>query len=102
MNRRTFVKLAGGAVAAWPLTAFGQQPAHMRRIGALMYLSENDPESKLYTAALQEGLQKLGWSVGRNLEIDYRWTSGDASSGSSRQQINSWSPTPPSPPVCGS
>jgi len=78
MNRRTFVKLTGGAAAAWPLTAFGQQPAHMRRIGALMYLSENDPESKLYTAALQDGLQKLGWSVGRNLEIDYRWTSGDA------------------------
>ncbi|HWH78880.1 MAG TPA: ABC transporter substrate-binding protein [Candidatus Binatus sp.] len=78
MNRRTFIKLTGGAAAAWPLTAIGQQPARTRRIGALMYLSENDPESKLYTAALQDGLQKLGWNVGRNVEIDYRWTSGDA------------------------
>ena len=78
MKRRDFIRFAGLAAGAWPLSALAQQPERMRRIGALMYLSENDPEAKIYTAAFQQGLQKLGWTVGRNVQIDYRWTSGDA------------------------
>lgn len=51
---------------------------HMHRVGALMGLESNDPESQLYVAAFVQGLQKLGWTVGRNVQIDYRWTAGDA------------------------
>jgi len=43
-----------------------------------MYLKENDPESKIYLDAFVQSLQKLGWTVGRNLRIDYRWNEGDA------------------------
>ena len=54
-----------------------QHPERMRRIGALMNLKENDRESQIYIAAFIESLQKLGWTVGRNVEIDYRWTAGE-------------------------
>ena len=58
--------------------AGAQHPEHMRRVGALMNLEANDPESQMYIAAFVQGLQKLGWTVGRNVQIDYRWTAGDA------------------------
>ena len=58
--------------------AEAQHAERMRRIGALMNLSENDSESQIYLGAFREGLQKAGWTVGRNLQIDYRWTSGEA------------------------
>jgi putative tryptophan/tyrosine transport system substrate-binding protein len=54
-----------------------QHPERMRRIGALMNLEANDSESQIYIAAFLEGLQKLGWTVGHNVQIDYRWTAGD-------------------------
>ena len=77
MKRREFITLLGGAAAAWPLTARAQQPERMRRIGALMALAESDPQLKTWLTAFEEGLQKLGWSQGRNLHIDYRWAGGD-------------------------
>ena len=58
--------------------AEAQPSDHMRRIGAFMNLEANDPESQVYVAAFVEGLKKLGWSVGGNVQIDYRWTAGDA------------------------
>ena len=57
--------------------SFAQHPDAMRRIGVLLYLKQNDPESQTYLTAFREGLQKTGWLVGRNLEIEYRWTGGD-------------------------
>jgi putative ABC transport system substrate-binding protein len=72
MRRRTFISLVGGA-AAWPLAARAQQGGRARRIGVLMALAENDPESRHRVTAFQQELEKLGWTVGRNLEIDYRW-----------------------------
>jgi putative tryptophan/tyrosine transport system substrate-binding protein len=75
-SRREFITLIGGA-AAWPLAARAQQPDRMRRIGALMYLSANDPDSPAYVAAFARGLQDLGWIEGRNIRIDYRWGGGD-------------------------
>ena len=60
-------------------SAEAQHPERMRRIGALMNLGANDPESQIYIAAFLDGLQKLGWTVGRNVQIDYRWTAGDPS-----------------------
>jgi putative ABC transport system substrate-binding protein len=78
VNRRDFITLLGGTAAAWPLAARAQQRERMRRIGALMNLTADDPEASARVTALAQGLQQLGWTVGRNLQIDYRWSAGDA------------------------
>jgi putative ABC transport system substrate-binding protein len=72
MKRREFITLLGGA-AAWPLAVRAQQPGGMRRIGVLMAHAENDVEFKAYVAVFRGGLEKLGWSEGRNIRIDFRW-----------------------------
>jgi ABC-type uncharacterized transport system substrate-binding protein len=77
MRRRDFISLAGTA-AAWPLAARAQQPERMRRIGVLMLYPENDPAGQLRAMAFRQELEKLGWTVGRNLQIDYLWGVGDA------------------------
>jgi putative ABC transport system substrate-binding protein len=73
MNRRAFITLLGGAASAWPLAAWAQQPERMRRIGVLLQFSESDPAGQARIAAFAEELQKLGWNIGGNLQIDYRW-----------------------------
>ena len=80
MTRRELIALLGGATAAWPLAARAQQPVGMRRIGVLMAYAESDPEGQAFVTVFQEGLQKLGWTEGRNIQIDYRWASGDVKS----------------------
>ena len=77
-SRRAFIALLGGAAAAWPLTARAQQPERMRRIGVLMNLASNDAEGQARLAAFHQGLQQLGWTVGGNVQIDYRFGEGDA------------------------
>jgi putative ABC transport system substrate-binding protein len=77
MIRRQFITLLGGAAAAWPLATRAQQPERMRRIGVLMNLAADDPESQARIGALLQGLQEFGWSIGRNVRIDYRWAAGD-------------------------
>ena len=77
MRRREFITLFGGTAVAWPVAARAQQAERVRRIGALIVFSENDPSSQRRTAAFQQGLAKLGWIVGRNLQIDYRWGISD-------------------------
>ena len=77
MTRREFITLLGGAAGAWPVVARAQQPDRVRRIGLLMNLSENDLEAQRLLTAFREGLAQLGWAIGRNLRIDYRWASGD-------------------------
>src|SRR5258708_28285767 len=74
---REFIPLLGGAAAAWPLAARGQQGERMRRIGGLMHTAADEPESQARLAAFMQGLQELGWAVGRNMRIDYRWSVGD-------------------------
>ena len=79
MNRREAISLLGGAAAAaWPLAARAQQGERVRRIGVLTTLPENDPQEQSRNAAFLLGLQQLGWTVGRNLRIDYRHSIGDA------------------------
>jgi hypothetical protein len=73
MRRREFITVFGGAVAAWPLAARAQRE-RMRRIGVLMTAPETDSEGRARIGALHQGLLELGWSEGRNLKIDYRWT----------------------------
>jgi putative ABC transport system substrate-binding protein len=77
MRRRDLITLLGGA-AAWPLTARAQQPERMRRVGVLMNAAADDPVGQTRIAAFLQGLQQLGWSVGRNVQIDTRWAAGDA------------------------
>ena len=73
MKRREFISLLGGVAAAWSVPAHAQQPEGMRRIGVLMAHAESDPEFKAYVAAFRAGLEKLGWTEGRNIRIDFRW-----------------------------
>jgi putative ABC transport system substrate-binding protein len=77
MRRREFITLLGSA-AAWPLAARAQQPEGMRRIGVLMTLAEDSADAQARVRAFREGLQKLGWTPGRNIQIEYRWSAADA------------------------
>ena len=77
MKRRTFITLLGGAAAAWPLAARGQQADRVRRIGVLTVFSKDDPEGQRRVAALLQKLQELGWTDGRNVRIEFRWGGGD-------------------------
>src|SRR5262245_51977338 len=79
LKRREFITLLGGAAVVWPLSARAQQPEkRMRRIGVLIALAADDPESQARVAVFQQGFQESGWIVGRNVRIDYRWAAGDA------------------------
>ena len=70
MKRRDFIAGAASAVAM-PLVARAQDK--VRRVGALMNLPADDQQAQLYMAAFQQGLQELGWTIGRNLRLDHRW-----------------------------
>ena len=76
MRRREFI-VTLGAVATWPLVARAQQGERLRRVGVLIPYSEGDAEGKAVIAALQGGLQDLGWTEGRNFRFDIRWAAGD-------------------------
>src|SRR5262245_62532027 len=77
MRRREFITLLGGAAAGWPLAARAQQPARVRRIGVLMSTVESDPRGLENITVFAQGLAELGWTVGRNVRIEYRWGGGD-------------------------
>jgi putative ABC transport system substrate-binding protein len=84
MKRRHFLALLCGAAAApaaahpWSLAAQAQQPERVRRIGVMMGLKADDPESQARLAAFAQGLQQAGWTVGKNVRIDHRWGDGNA------------------------
>ena len=75
MKDRSFKSFLGNAGTAWGLAPRARQPERMRRIGVL-HFSEHDPESTSYIAAFLDQLGELGWTVGKNLQVDYRWTGG--------------------------
>jgi putative tryptophan/tyrosine transport system substrate-binding protein len=77
MRRREFITLVGGATAAWPIGVRAQQRTKMRRIGVLNPQSPDEAQSQARNAAFLQGLGELGWTVGRNLHIDYRWGKSD-------------------------
>ena len=79
MQRRKFITLIGcvAAAGAWPLAARAQQNEQMRRIGVLMPFAKDSPEGQARNAAFLQELGKLGWTQGRNLQIEYRWDTGD-------------------------
>src|SRR6266699_3055835 len=75
-NRRAFIALLGGAAATWPLTARAQSQ-RMRRVGVLMAYAESDPEAQARVVAFRQGLRELGWTEGHNLQMDYRYGTGE-------------------------
>jgi putative tryptophan/tyrosine transport system substrate-binding protein len=77
VQRRDFIALLGGAAAAWPLMARAKETERMRRIGLLMGYPEGDPQAQANVTALLRGLNDLGWTEGRNAQIDCRWAGGD-------------------------
>jgi putative tryptophan/tyrosine transport system substrate-binding protein len=77
MKRREVIKLIGGAAASWPLAARAQQQNEVRRIGVIVNVAADDPEAQASVAAFKEALRQLGWSEGRNLQIDFRGAAGD-------------------------
>ena len=84
MRRREFITMLGGAAVSWPLAARAQQPERMRRIGVLMSQASGDPVGQARNVAFLQGLQELGWTIGRNVHIDYRWAPEDVGQGSLR------------------
>jgi putative ABC transport system substrate-binding protein len=76
MRRREFIAGLGSA-AAWPVAVLAQQGERMRRIGVLVSAVEGDPRGLEYVTAFAQGLAELGWTVGRNVRIEYRWGAGD-------------------------
>ena len=75
MRRRDFMAILGGA-AAWPFASVAQQSAP-RRLGILMAYASTDVEAKARVDAFIAELAKLGWSDGKNIQLDYRWSGGD-------------------------
>ena len=75
MRRREFLGLVGGMAAAWPLDSYTQE--RVRRVGVLTNLRPDDAEIQSRLAVFAKGLEQLGWTVGRNLRIDYRWSGND-------------------------
>lgn len=86
MRRRDFMTLLGGVTVAWPLVAHAQPGKGVRRIGVLMPPAANDPEAQARNVAFEQSLRQLGWTTGKNLqidyrrpgEVDYRWPGGEA------------------------
>jgi putative ABC transport system substrate-binding protein len=77
VNRRAFISLLGGA-AVWPMSARAQQRERMRRVGALLPATADDPEYQSWIGAFQQALAQSGWITGRNVRIDTRWAGGQA------------------------
>src|SRR5262245_16774503 len=76
MRRREFIAFIGVTAATWPLRARAQ-PDRVRRIGMLVLYSQTDREGQARIAAFRDTLQRLGWTDGRNVRIEYRWIAGD-------------------------
>jgi putative ABC transport system substrate-binding protein len=78
MRRREFITLFGGAAAAWPVAVRAQQGERIRRIGVLQSQRADDPDVLNRITAFVQALQPLGWTTGRTMRIDYRWSAGNA------------------------
>ena len=77
MRRRDFVKLVAGTAVAWPVAARAQQPERIRRVGLLFATAESDQQAQALISITRQRLEELGWSEGRNIRIEDRWTAGD-------------------------
>src|SRR3974390_143843 len=80
MKRREFITLLGGAVAAWPFAARAQQTTPIRRIGVLQAAPESESAFRDWRMLFTSRLHELGWTDGENLQIEYRFGTGEATS----------------------
>jgi putative ABC transport system substrate-binding protein len=78
MRRRNIIKGIAGSAVVWPLAVRAQQQERVRRIGVLMNLAEDDPEASARISTFVQRLSQLGWTEGRNFQIDYRWAAGES------------------------
>ena len=78
MRRREFITLLGGAAVAWPFAARAQQGERVRRVGILLPAAADDAVFQARVGAFLQELGKLGWNIGRNLQIDTRWATSNA------------------------
>src|SRR3981081_4688043 len=78
MNRREFITLAGGAAAAWPVGAWGQEGELVRRLAIVLPAAADDLEFQTRLGAFLQELAQLGWIIGRNVQIDTRWAGANA------------------------
>src|SRR5437899_9292621 len=78
IKRREFITLLAGAAAAWPLAVRAQQRDGVRRIGVLMNTAADDAVFQTRVGAFLQGLALLGWTIGRNVRIETRWSGGKA------------------------
>jgi putative tryptophan/tyrosine transport system substrate-binding protein len=78
IGRRQFISMVGGATVAWPISARAEPSERVRRIGVLRGTPASDPDAQAQHAAFVQGLQRLGWTDGRNVRIDARWAAGNA------------------------
>src|SRR5262245_45384006 len=76
MKRRKFIRFLSGATVAWPLATRAEQPGRMRRVGVITGFAENDPEGMAQLSGFIQGFQELGWTDGRNVRMDVRWSGG--------------------------
>src|SRR5262245_4302077 len=105
MKRREFIRLLGGAAAAWPLAARAQQREKMRRIGVLLNAAADDPDFQAWVGAFQQGLAQAGWIIGRNVRIDTRAgpEANPTTFADTRRNWSRWRPTsswPMAPQPC--
>jgi putative tryptophan/tyrosine transport system substrate-binding protein len=77
MRRREFIRIITGSALVWPLAARAQQGGSVRRIGVLIARAAADPEAAEGVGAFAQGLAELGWTIGRNVRIEYRYGGGD-------------------------
>jgi len=78
VRRREFIKVLAGSAAAWPLAVHAQQPGRMRRIGILLPAAADDAVFQTRVGAFLQALALLGWTIGRNMQIDIRWATANA------------------------
>src|SRR5262245_35314107 len=78
IGRRKFMALLGGAAVGWPLAARAQQPERMRRIAIFLNAAADDPRYQPWVGAFLQALALLGWTIGRNVRIDTRWSGANA------------------------
>jgi putative tryptophan/tyrosine transport system substrate-binding protein len=78
VRRREFITLLGGTAATWPLAARAQQRERIRRVGVLINLATDDTEAQARFGAFLQGLQEFGWSIGRNLRVETRFTADNS------------------------
>ena len=80
MRRREFITLLGGAATTWPLAARAQQTTPFRRIGVLQPAPESESAFRDWRMLFTSRLHELGWTDGENLQINYRFGTGEAMS----------------------